>query len=1025
MVKFLINKPVAVVMVFIALALLGLVAAWHIPVSPLPDISIPEITVHVSKANTSSKDLENSIVQGLRMQLQQVPSLDKIHSETRDGYSIIKLRFKYGTAIDYAFIEVNEKIDLSMNSFPRDMERPRVVKATATDIPVFYLNLRLRDSLNTADQTTKFIELSDFANQVIKRRLEQLPEIAFADISGISYPEVFLLPKQDAVAALNFKEDDFKRIIESNNLLFGDVSAMDGILKYNIRFATAHPVSVEDIRNITFRFNDRIFKLQDVADVGVRQQEAKGLFLSHQQDAVSIAVIKQPDAKMDDLRKAVDKLTGGLEKDYPDIIFEQTQDQTALLEFSIANLKQDLLIGSLLAFILMFFFLKNVRAPLLIGITIPICLILSILFFNLIHLTINIISLSGLVLGVGLMIDNSIIVIDNITQKRERGLTLSEACVKGTTEIIRPLMASAFTTCSVFLPLIFLSGIAGALFYDQAMAITIGLGVSLLVSVFLLPTLYRLFHKGQKEVGIGHDFFDKYGITFFERMYESGFNWVFKHKLLSLGIVVVLMLANVFLFIHLKKEKLPVFEETELVTHIDWNKNISMAENKSRLAALNHRISQDIIRSTASVGEQQYLLNKDRELSSSEVLVYVKIKDSKAMDAIKAKINGFMSENFPEASVTMQPPKSIFEQVLGDPEPELVLQLSQNGDELLPGITEVNLLKAQVTRAFPEVRISPVPLQQTLTLRADPEQLMLYDVSMDGLYNKLRSTLNASKISDLSNGIQQIPIVVSLGGVTYLDQVLDGLSVWNNKGVAIPMGSFLTVSKDAVYKTIEGGRDGNFVPLSIETKNPQPIIRFVNEHLKGHGKLNVKFGGSYFSNRALIKEMAIVLVVAVLLLYFILAAQFESLIQPLIVLFELPISMCGALIMLFVFNSSINLISLIGLVVMCGIIINDSILKIDTVNQLRRNEGYALMDAIHTAGVRRLKSIIMTAMTTILSVAPFLFGSDMGSLLQRPLSLALIGGMVIGTPVSLYFIPLVYWFYYKNESVSINLSSDQ
>lgn len=161
--------------------------------------------------------------------------------------------------------------------------------------------------------------------------------------------------------------------------------------------------------------------------------------------------------------------------------------------------------------------------------------------------------------------------------------------------------------------------------------------------------------------------------------------------------------------------------------------------------------------------------------------------------------------------------------------------------------------------------------------------------------------------------------------------------------------------------------------------------------------------------------MTIVLLVSVLLLYFILAAQFESLIQPLIVLFELPISMSGALILLYVFNSSLNLISLIGLVVMCGIIINDSILKIDTINDLCKNYGYNLMDAIHTAGTRRLKSIIMTSMTTVLSVIPFLFGNDIGSVLQRPLSLALIGGMLIGTPISLYFIPLVYWFYYRNS----------
>ena len=1013
MVKFLIHKPVAVIMVFVALILLGIVAAERIPISPLPDIDIPEITVHVSKKNTSAKELESTIIRSLRTQLLQVPNLDDIHSETRDGYSIFRLRFNYGTDINYAFIEVNEKIDLSMNNFPRDMERPRVIKASATDIPVFYINLSLKDTASSTNASSRFIELSDFAGQVIKRRLEQLPEIAFVDITGVSYPEVYITPDPGAMSSLNLKEDDFKRIIESNNLIYGNVSAMDGVLQYNIRFASANPISLEDIRNISFKHYDRIFKLSDIATIGMRQQDPRGSFIAHNQPAINLAIIKQPDTKMDDLRSRIEGLVTGFERDYPEIRFEQTQDQTELLEYSISSLKQDLFIGSFLAFILMFFFLKNLRAPLLIGITIPVCLILSILLFNLIHLSINIISLSGLVLGVGLMIDNSIIVIDNITQYRERKAELSEACVKGTTEIIRPLLSSVMTTCSVFLPLIFLSGISGALFYDQAMAITIGLSVSLIVSVTLLPTLYRLFHKG-KVRSMEHDFFEKYGITFFERMYESGFHWVFRNKLASLFIVTALIISNIFLFAQLKKEKLPAFKQTELVTQIDWNRNITIGENKDRVGALIKSLGKDIVQSNGMIGEQQYLLSKEKELSSSEAQLYLKTKDSQSLADIKNKIRNYLQMNYPEATLKLSPPKNIFEKVFGDDEPDLVVQLTQTGDETLPPKEKANQVSQLINQTFPGSDITPVAMQNTLALSADPEKLLLYDLSMDAVYNRLRSGLNSSEVSSLRNGQMQIPIVVS-DQVNDLNQVLNHVTVKNNKGIAIPVSGFLKISKEETYKTIEGGKNGNYIPLAMETSQPEQVIRYVNQQVKGKDNLDVTFRGSYFSNKDLIKEMAIVLVVAVLLLYFILAAQFESLIQPLIVLFELPISMSGALIMLYIFNSSINLISLIGLVVMCGIIINDSILKIDTVNQLRRNYGYGLMDAIHTAGVRRLKAIIMTAMTTILSVAPFLFGSDMGSVLQRPLSLALIGGMLIGTPVSLYFIPLVYWFYYRKS----------
>jgi multidrug efflux pump subunit AcrB len=1010
MVKFLLSKPIAVIMVFIALTLLGLTAMLRIPVSPLPDISIPEITVHINYGKVSAQELENAIVQNLKTQLQQVPALDNMHSETRDGYSVLKLRFKYGTDIDYAFIEVNEKIDLSMNSFPRDFERPKVVKATAVDIPVFFLNLRLRDTVKSTDNASRFIELSDFASQVIKRRLEQLPEIAFCDITGVSYPEVYIIPDQASVAALNLKNEDFKRIIENNNLVYGNVSTSDGVLQYNIHFASANPASVDDIRNIRFKVNDRIFRLADVARIGMRKQDSGGGFLSHHQNALNLAVIKQPDAKLNELRLSVNKLIAELEKDYPDIIFEQTQDQTALLEFSIRNLKQDLLLGGLFAFLLMFFFLKNIRAPLLIGITIPVCLTLCILAFDLFNITINIISLSGLVLGVGLMIDNSIIVIDNIAQYDDGKLELSEACARGTNDIIRPLIASALTTCSVFLPLIFLSGISGALFYDQAMGITIGLIISLIVSVTLLPVLYKLLHQ-IKVSHVERDFFDRYGLTFFEKLYEAGFRWTFNHKIASVMIVIMLMTSNVFLFNKLKKEKLPSFEETQINIRVDWNSNISTQENSRRTGELIHIVNRYVVQSNEMLGKQQYLLSKEKELSASEVQIFIKSRNSGNISIIKDRISRIIRDRYPKASLTMRQPSNIFEQIFGDDEPDLVVQIRGTAGGVLPANEKVEQVRQLINDRFPEAKIGPVPAQENLILMAIPEKLLFYDVSMENLYGSLKNALNEGEIGSLQNGSQRIPIVVG-GGQSYLNKILRDLVVVNAKGAPVPVSGMLIMTRERAYKMIEGDRKGNYVSLSIITDRPVEIRDFVLGKIKNDNDLNIDFKGAFFSNHALINEMAMVLLVAFLLLYFILAAQFESLIQPLIVLFELPISMSGALIMLYLFGASVNLMSLIGLIVMCGIIINDSILKIDTINQLMRKKEYVLMEAIHTAGRRRLKSIIMTAMTTILSVAPFMFGSDIGSTLQRPLSLALIGGMALGTPVSLYFIPLVYWFYY-------------
>lgn len=1017
MVKFLIQRPVAVIMVFIALVLLGVICAQRIPISPLPNIDIPEIIVHVSKKNTSAIELESVVVKELRQKLQQVAELDDIHTETRDDYANLKLRFKYGTDINFAFIEVNDKIDLAMNSLPRDVERPRVVKSTLADIPVFHINLTLKDTTSSANNSFHFLELSDFASQVIKRRLEQLPEIALVDITGLSESEIYIKPDIAAMRGLKLKIEDFKEVVEKNNLLNGNLSATDGQLQYNVRFSMKNSNSAGDIENLSLKHNDRIFRIKDIAKVGIREKQSKGSFIANTGKAINLAIIKQSDTRLDDLRRSTSKLLADFQHDYPEIKFEQIQDQTELLEFSITNLKQDLFYGSLLAFIMMFFFLRNARAPILIGITIPVSLALTILFFNLIHLTINIISLSGLVLGMGLMIDNSIIVIENITQHMGRGMRLLDACIKGTTEIIRPLLSSALTTCSVFLPLIFLSGISGAIFYDQAMAIMIGLSVSLIVSITLLPVLFHLFHSG-KVRSFDLVFFRKYNSNIFERIYQAGFRWTFNNKTVSVIIVMTLITSNIFLFKHLNKERLPALEQTELLTSIDWNSNISISENARRVKNLIRRLGEHVVISNAMIGEQQYLLSKEKELSSSETLVYLKVRESRFLNDLKKNISKYLRDNYPNATWKINPPKSIFEKIFGESQSTLVIRISQMGNQTLPERHQIDEIVKIIRKKFNSAELSREGMQNSIALNINTEKLLLYKISLKELFESVKSSLNSSEIGVLRKGQLQVPIVV-VNEISDLNSVIRNLTVKNSDGVSYPISDIINIKKEESYKTINGDKGGNFIHLLVETENPIEITNFLYSQLKGSANTDISFSGSYYSNRELIKEMALVMAVAVLLLYFILAAQFESLIQPLIVLFELPISLSGALILLFVFNSSINLISLIGMVVMCGIIINDSILKIDTINQLRRNENFSLMEAIHTGGLRRLKSIIMTSMTTILSVSPFLFGSDMGSMLQRPLSLALIGGMLIGTPVSLYFIPLVYWYYYRNSDKAL------
>jgi len=489
MVKFLVERPVAVLVSLTAFLILGLITTGLIPVSLLPPVDIPSVTVKVTHEDMNAADIENTVVSRMRQHLLHVNGLEHIESRTSDGQSIITMRFRYGTDIDFSAMEVNEQVDAMMSWFPEGMDRPRVIKASASDIPVFDLAVAYRD-----EAREDMLALSEFARQTLRRRTEQLPSVALADMSGSVFPQIVITPEPHKMQAMGVTTSDLISTFRNHNARLGSITLRDGHYQYavNIRSQAHTP---EEIGNILLKSGKRLLRLKDIAHVAIEEQPPEGSFLINNRRGIVFSIIKNNNARMQDLEDEFETLLQSFRNDYPHLAFSRSRDQTQLLNVSVVNLQQNLGYGFLLAFAMMFIVLGSLRAPFLMGITIPASLVITMLVFYLTGISINIVSLSGLVLGAGMMIDNSIIVIDNITQYRRRGKTLLPACIHGTNEVIRPLLSSVLTTCAVFVPLVFLSDLSGALFYDQAIAIAIGLSVSLLVSIMIIPVLYHLMFK--------------------------------------------------------------------------------------------------------------------------------------------------------------------------------------------------------------------------------------------------------------------------------------------------------------------------------------------------------------------------------------------------------------------------------------------------------------------------------------------------------------------------------------------------
>ena len=1003
MVKFLVDRPIAVLTIFVALIALGLASYTFLPVSLMPDVAIPEITVHYSYPHSSARELENAVTAPLRRQLLQVGHLDDIRSETRDGTGTLHLRFKYGVNTHFAFIEVNEKIDAAMQSMPRDMDRPRVLKASATDIPVFYLSVSLRNE-NASD--VDFLDLSSFVSTVIRHRIEQLPEVAMADMSGVTEPRLMIEPDPVRMRSLGLTTADLENALRVQNQQGGSLWVREGDFRYNIRL-TSDLRTAEDIGNVTIRSGNRIFSLHEIANARLEPQPRQGMFVSNGKPAIALAVIKQSEARMSDMTKNLKSLIGHFEHDYPELQFDISQDQTALLDFSITNLRRSLTWGILLMCILLFMFEKGWRSPLLVTVCIPVSVVICLIFFYMIGMSFNIISLSGLIIAVGLMVDNSIIVSDNINQYRRRGHALSDACAEGTSEVIRPLVSSALTTIAIFVPLIFLSGIAGALFFDQAMGVSIGLGVSLLVSITLLPVLYRVMfmRQGKRHCGL---YKETFMVRLINRLYDAGMRFTMRRPAVVVGIVIIFGISTYFLFQRLEITRLPEITQIDCMLYIDWNEQIHPEENNARLSRMLNAVEIKPRQENRFVGQQQFLIQQDTDMGFSETQVYLAYSNAEELRGAMGKISEYLINRHPQAAFRLYPPATLFDRIFESGNAPLVAALSPMRKTTGFTTAEITRLLAEINDALETPNEHTIAFREHIRVEIDHELLLFYGVNYNTLVQELRTASQENNIGLLRSYYHFVPLVIG-GEQQLVSEMIDRLKIRNNNGVEIPLRALVRLHREYDLKTVTAGKDGEYIPVNfnISDKEYPAIAAKVQQVVNRHADAEVRFFGSIFENRQLMRELMLVLAISILMMYFILAAQFESLLQPVILLIELPVDIGAALLVLWLTGHTLNLMAAIGIIVMCGIIINDSILKIDSYNRLLR-QGMTLDEAIHATGKRRLKAIVLTSLTTMLAVLPLLLSSDMGAELQKPFAWAIIGGMTVGTIVSLLGIPLMY-----------------
>ena len=912
MLRTLLHRPIAVTMSLIAIVTLGVLAFQRIPVSLMPDIDVPRIVVQMSAQGSSAREIEQEIVSPMRQQLSQVSGLKSIESTSRTDAGIVTLTFDPGSDMSLLFIEVNEKIDRAMSNMPKEMERPKAMKIGAMDIPAFYVDV----TGGKPEQTSRLVR------NVISKRIEQLPEVAMVDYSGMVGTQITIMPDELKMQALGISNSDIEKAISDNNIVLAALSVRDGIYRYSIHF-DSQIISVHDIEDIYLQIEGRLLQLKDICKVEESAAERKGIVTSDGNNAITMAVIKQSDAQMSSLQNRVDTLMSDLGKDYPELKFNITRDQTQLLSYSMDNLEWNLVLGIIMASVVLFLFIGGWRLPLLVVISIPLSLILTLLCFYLIGISLNIISLSGLILGVGMIVDNAIIVIDNIRQK---GKATDDNIINAVKEVIMPMLSSVLTTCSVFIPLIFLSGTAGALFYDQAMGISIALFCSLAVAALVVPVYYFLLCKKDKSQRSKVKSKSKEINIWLTCYYEKGMRFTLRHAKQMLVGFSICIVAIIVLFPFLRKERMPEIAHDDALVTIDWNAGITPEENNRRMTELLKEVKPLTETSTTMVGGQDFILSHTKNITSSEAVCYIKCKSAEELDDATEKMQGYIEKHYPNAKIETGLAANIFDMIFSTEEPDLQVRLHRR-DGGRPAVELTRMVTDSLRARFPQLGIQPVSTETYMKYTSDAEQMAYYKVSYQQLYSRLKELLGNNSIYDINSGGESVPVVI--GSNSRDAKVLLSNTIRNTDGIEIPISYLVREQRADDYKHLYASDEGEFSVINIdkaEDSEVKDVIAYVTSlaDKDKNGKLQASFVGSYFSSRSMIGELVMVLVVALLLLYFILAAQFESLVQPMIILVEVVVDVALVLFAVWLAGESLNIMSMIGMVVMCGIIMIQS-----------------------------------------------------------------------------------------------------
>ncbi|MCP5103073.1 MAG: efflux RND transporter permease subunit [bacterium] len=1024
-VEFSIKRRVTVSMAVVVIVILGFTSFSKLGLDLFPDMEAPFISVVTNYSGVTSEDIEQNITRPLEQWISTVSRVKEIKSISQEGISIISVEFESDANLDFAAQDIRDKIGLFENFLPEEADNPLVVKFNFADFPIMMYGI------SGGNKNLK--QLKEYVDNEIAVRLERLEGVASVIVFSPEYAEILIDVDKGKLESRGLSITNVERAIQASNINlpsgYLDINHTEYLIRTKGQFEKG--AEIKDIVVGIGKRGEPIF-LKDIADVRETSKEVRNNIRINGTKGVMMMITKSSRANTvltaREVKKKMKAIIPSLDKD---LKFNISFDMARFIEIMSVKNAYNVLLGGMLAMFLIFLFLRSIRPTLAVGFAIPLSVIATFIALYLAGYTLNLITLAGLALGVGMLVDNSIVVIENISRHLEEGKTPYEAAYTGTSEVGTAITASTLTTIAVFFPMMFASGTAGKLSRGLAVTVAFALLSSLFIALTIIPMMASWFFKikirskkkKEKIAGLGMEKF-----TRLRSLYEKYLNIALKKRKTVLFAVIFLFIAAIVLALFLGSEFMPVSDQNMIFLKLRMPVGTNLAETDRVITYVEKQSLDDknVLSTMVSVGinEQnaQDSASGFNPAGSYEATLWAYLKTSSKRNISDKEILEQWRQFFPgleKGKIQFVDLSSSMGMGGGSTSPiefsffgrdlDTLGRIAERVKEKISGIEGIRDVEISLERKKPEIQLHIKKEEASklgLTAYDISHQVQTYTIGtvvsrvmMEGEERDIRVRLN-EKDRDSLEALKKLPIVTPSGSKTYLSQA----AVFRHALGAVKIQRENQVRKVSVTANYIG-RDLGGIVAEILEKAADITANLPEGYFH-------EMGGQYKEMLESFETMLLALLLSIVLVYAVMASQFENLKFPFIIMFTIPLAFIGVVALLAVTGKNISLVTFMGFIMLSGIVVNNGIVMVDYINQLVRG-GMDRYDAVVKGAAVRLRPILITALSTIFGMLPMAISTTEGSEMRSPMAIALIGGLLASTFLTLFVVPILYTVFSK------------